>query len=93
MLVAGIGIDDTSEADYYVLSDDQLNTFDKEQAERLTRDTTTKLIKVVKMPLININRVLAEHFGSTAPDYLSIDVEGLEFAILKRSTSRGSARR
>jgi FkbM family methyltransferase len=83
VLVAGIGIDDTPEADYYVLSDDQLNTFDKEQVERLTRETTTKLIKVVKMPLININRVMAEHFGSTAPDYLSIDIEGLDFAVLK----------
>ena len=45
--------------------------------------TTTKLIKVVKMPLLNINRVIAEHFGGGAPDFLSIDIEGLDFAVLK----------
>lgn len=82
-LVAGIGTSDVAEADYYVLSDDQLNTFDKEQVDRLTTLTTTKLIKVVKMPLVNINRVIAEHFGGAAPDYLSIDIEGLDFAVLK----------
>ena len=83
VLVAGIGIDDSPAADYYVLSDDELNTFDKDQAERLTRETTTKLLKVVKMPLVNINRAMAEHFGGAAPDFLSIDIEGLDFAVLK----------
>jgi FkbM family methyltransferase len=83
VLVAGIGIDDAPAADYYVLSDDELNTFDKDQAERLTRETTTKLLKVVKMPLVNINRAMAEHFSGAAPDFLSIDIEGLDFAVLK----------
>ncbi len=83
VLTAGIGITDVAEADYYVLSDDELNTFEKDQADRLTRETTTKLVKVVKMPLLNINRVIAEHFGGTAPDFLSIDIEGLDFAVLR----------
>jgi FkbM family methyltransferase len=83
VLAAGIGVDNNPAADYYVLSDDELNTFDKDQAERLTRETTTKLIKVVKMPLLNINAVIAEHFGGGAPDFLSIDIEGMDFAVLK----------
>ncbi|MCI0702746.1 MAG: FkbM family methyltransferase [Planctomycetia bacterium] len=83
VLVAGIGVDETPEADYFVLSDDELNTFDKDQADRLTRETTTKLLKVVKMPLLNINRVIAEHFGGSAPDFLSIDIEGMDFAVLR----------
>jgi len=82
VLAAGIGIDDTPAADYYVLSDDELNTFDKERAEQLTTETTIKLIKVVKMPLLNINRVIAEHFGGAAPDFVSIDIEGLDFEVL-----------
>jgi FkbM family methyltransferase len=84
VLVAGIGLDDTTEADYYVFADrPQENTFDKEQADRLVRDKQYKIEQVVKMPLVNINRAIAEHFDGAAPDYLSIDVEGLEFAILK----------
>ena len=34
------------------------------------------------MPLRNINDVIAEHLGA-APDVLSTDVEGLDYAILK----------
>ncbi|MDB5305913.1 MAG: hypothetical protein JWO38_115 [Gemmataceae bacterium] len=83
VIEAGIGVDDATEADYYMLSDEQLNTFDKEQADRLIGETTIKLERVVKMPLLNVNRVIAEHFGGAAPDYLSIDVEGLDLAILK----------
>jgi hypothetical protein len=65
------------------MSQPQQNTFDKAQAERLDRDGVCKIEKVVKMPLVNINRTIAEHLGGVTPDYLSIDVEGLEFAILK----------
>jgi FkbM family methyltransferase len=83
VLVAGIGTDDTPAADYYVLSDDELNTFDKGQADRLTRETTTKLLRVVKIPLLGINRVIAEHFGGSAPDLLSIDIEGMDYDVLK----------
>ncbi len=84
LLVAGIGIDDTPELDYYVIKGrPQENTFDKEQAERLVRDKGYKIDRVVKLPMVNVNRAIAEHFGKEGPDFLSIDVEGLEFAILK----------
>lgn len=84
LLVAGIGIDATAEADYYVMSAAQLNTFDKDQAERLHRDTAHKIVRVVKMPLVDINKAIGDHFGTKSPDFLSIDVEGLEFAILEK---------
>jgi hypothetical protein len=34
------------------------------------------------MPLININRVIAEQLGRT-PDLLSTDIEGLDYAVIK----------
>jgi FkbM family methyltransferase len=84
LLVAGVGVDAATEADYYVMTAPQLNTFDKEQAERLARDTAHKIARVVKMPLIDINKAIGDHFGTASPDFLSIDVEGLEFAILEK---------
>ncbi len=36
----------------------------------------------MKMPLIALNRLIAEQLGA-APDLLSTDVEGLDFAILE----------
>ena len=83
VLVAGIGIDDTAEADYYMLDNPGLNTFDKEQAERIARETKHRIEKVIKMPLVNINRVIAEHLDGKAPDLISIDIEGLDYPVLK----------
>jgi FkbM family methyltransferase len=81
VLPVGIGITDDPSADYYVMEIDQLNTFSKEQAELLkTQGHTIK--EVIKMPLVNINKVIAEHFKGKAPDFLSIDIEGLDFAVL-----------
>lgn len=79
---AGIGFDETREADYYeIAGNPMLNTFSSEQVERLKAQGTS-VERVVKMPLLNINDVIAKHLGS-APDVLSTDVEGLDFAILK----------
>lgn len=81
----GIGMDDTQEADYYVMNYAQLNTFDGDEAKRQERDSNgkTQIKQIVKMPLVNINKVIAEHFKGLAPDFLSVDTEGLDFAILK----------
>ncbi len=81
----GIGIDDTTEADYYVIKGDgALNTFSKDQVDRYKAADGGKdaVVEVKKMPLLNINRVLKENLGK-APDIFSIDVEGLDLAILQ----------
>lgn len=83
LLVAGVGVTDATEADYYVMSYDELSTFSKEQAERLTATSDQTIVEVVKMPLLSLNRVIADHFAGAAPDFLSIDIEGLDFAVLK----------
>jgi hypothetical protein len=63
----------------------QLNTFDKDEAERLVRESRggVTIREVVKMPLVPINHVIAKHFSGKAPDFLSIDVEGLDYAIMQ----------
>jgi FkbM family methyltransferase len=83
-LEAGIGISAVREADYYLMTDSAWNTFSKEEADHMTRVTggSIKIERVVKMPLLEINEVMAKHFGG-APAYLSIDAEGLHLAILK----------
>jgi len=82
---AGIGVTETSAADYYVIKGDPWgNTFSSEQVAALQRGKSASVVeRVVKMPLLDINRVIAEHLGK-APDVLSTDVEGLDYAILRR---------
>ena len=84
LLNIGIGTTDQAQADYYVMSGAWLNTFSKEQAERVVSSpgSMNRIEKVLKMPLVNINKIIHEHFQG-APDFVSIDTEGLDFDILK----------
>lgn len=82
VLAAGIGVTDESAADYYEIKDNPpLNTFSPEQAKELQK--AGKVVeRVTKMPLVNINRAIADHLGK-APDLLSTDIEGLDLEIIK----------
>ena len=83
-LEAGIGVTAAREADYYLMTESAWNTFSKEEADHMTKVTGggIKVEKVTKIPLLNINDVMAKYFGK-APAYVSIDAEGWHLAILK----------
>jgi FkbM family methyltransferase len=89
VLNVGVGIDDRKEADFYQFPDAAhgLSTFSKEDAEYWSRVGMKgvgkiKYEKVVRVPLIQVNEILENHFEKS-PDILSIDVEGLDLEILK----------
>jgi FkbM family methyltransferase len=81
---AGVGVKDSGAADYYVIRDQwPLNTFSPEDVAIIRkRYKDDPVEKVIKMPLIQINRLLAEHF-TTAPDLMSIDIEGMDLDVLR----------
>jgi FkbM family methyltransferase len=83
-LVAGIGVTAAREADYYLMTEPSWNTFSKEEAEHQVEATKGRVSikEVVKVPLLDINDVMDEHFKG-APDFVSIDAEGLHLALLK----------
>ena len=86
LLTAGIGFSGVrEELDYYRLSEPSWNTFSKEQAEHCVKVSkgSVTIKEVVKTPLLPINEVCAEHFPTGAPDFLSVDVEGLDLEILR----------
>jgi methyltransferase FkbM-like protein len=85
VLEAGIGIGKTGEADYYVMSNPSWSTFDRAEAEHQVKATAGKITikEVRRMPLLDVNEVMARHFKGKAPAYVSIDAEGWHFAILK----------
>jgi hypothetical protein len=81
---AGIGVAGAVEADYYEIKGNaMLNTFSPEQVAHLQRGQAESVVeRVVKKPLLNINRVIQDYLGR-APDLLSTDVEGLDDAIIR----------
>jgi FkbM family methyltransferase len=80
-LNVGIGPND-GVADFYQMSTPTLNTFSREQAEKYESHGQQRIERVVPVAIHNVNRVLEEHFDS-APELLSLDVEGLDMAILQ----------
>lgn len=85
VLEVGVSVDGSDSADYYVIRErPQLNTFSREQADRYVAESGPQTIEaVVKVPLRSIDSILEEHFGRTPPDLVSIDVEGLDLAMLQ----------
>ncbi|HVR01030.1 MAG TPA: FkbM family methyltransferase [Polyangia bacterium] len=87
-LNVGVGLSaEPTTGDYYVIggtSGGLLNTFSKEDAEDVQTKSHGQFVieKVLKLPLVNINMLMREQFAG-APNFLSIDTEGLDFGILK----------
>ena len=82
-LEMGIG-SSVERLDYYVFSDTALNGFSKELSERYEADSDNKIRKVVKVDVQPLSQVLDCHLNSGQEiDFMSIDVEGLDFDVLK----------
>lgn len=82
VLNAGVTFDDSKEADFFIFNERGINTFDREEAIKRSQSGQFNLLKTVKVPLLNVNTIIAENFN-TAPDFLSIDIEGLDLKVLQ----------
>ncbi|MEO7769105.1 MAG: FkbM family methyltransferase, partial [Ferruginibacter sp.] len=90
VLNTGIGFNDLTEADFYMFPNfaNGLNTFSEKEAKHW-EETGMKglgkipIEKVIKMQLISINAILEEYFKDNSPNFISLDVEGLDLEILK----------
>lgn len=78
----GISASGQSEADFYIFELQGYNTFVKEEALHREKNSPYKIIRVDKVKLESINTIIASNFKSF-PDFLSIDIEGLDFEVLQ----------
>lgn len=89
VVAKGVGVNDLQELDFYLFSGkyDGLSTFSRAEAEHW-RTVGLKEIgkinydKVIKVPIISINTLIEEYCTKT-PDFISLDIEGLDLDILK----------
>ncbi len=86
----GIGFSEVAEADFYVFPNyaNGLSTFSEKEAkhwEEVGMKGLGKIPveKVIKMPLTPVNTILDKYFRDKAPNFISLDVEGLDLDILK----------
>ena len=83
ILQAGIGFSGPSQANFYVFPGKQAawNTFSKDEAENRVRESGIDYV-VQKQQLLDINETI-EHYLGNAPDFLSVDAEGIDLEIIK----------
>lgn len=90
VLNTGIGISNSTEADFYLFPNyaNGLSTFSEKEAKHWQEVGMKGLgkipiEKVLKIPLIKINDILQLYFKTKIPNFISIDIEGFDFEILK----------
>jgi len=78
----GIGIKSET-ADFYIMNESTLNTFIKEEAEKAIKEHALYSIKEVKKISIKpLNDILEKFWEGKFPDFISLDVEGLDEQII-----------
>jgi FkbM family methyltransferase len=84
VLQVGIGSDETSEALLYIFPHPYSgwNTFSKEEALSRQNESGIGFAKSQRVPLLAINSVIEKYFDPH-PNFISIDVEGMDLAILQ----------
>jgi hypothetical protein len=72
----------SSSLDFYLMSASVLNTFSREEAQKIESYGTYKIVDVIKVPVLTINEVLTMH-SSLMINYISLDIEGMDYEVLK----------
>ncbi len=80
-LNCGVGVS-SEEADFFVMSENTLNTFSKAEAERYQSYGKHRILKVIKVELRTINEILETKFAD-CPNLVSLDIEGMDYLVLQ----------
>jgi len=81
-LNVGVGTTEQQTASFYLMNPPGLNTFSEADAARLTESGMHSTRGVAQIPLRTINELLSECVNGDV-DFLSMDIEGLEFEVLR----------
>lgn len=82
LLKVGVSPFDSDPLDFFVMSNDVLSTLSKKEADRMVREEGESIVNVVQVPVMTFNQVMEIEFDSP-PDFVSLDVEGLDCEILQ----------
>ena len=71
------------EVDFYILSDSTLSTFSESEMQNCIKNNKYFLVDIIKVKTCNFSDLSDDYFEHKVPDLVSIDVEGLDFDILR----------
>jgi FkbM family methyltransferase len=85
----GVGIA-AAKMEFYIFKDDTLSTFSAQEAE-VQRLAGNKIAKIETIQVKTLDQILKEYNNGVFPDLLSIDIEGIDFEVI-RSTDFSKSR-
>lgn len=91
-----IGISDTPGTMTFYMIDkwSGRNTFDKHAADMFVRDNPQfRISETVEIPVTTLNEIVDRYAGGVFPDFLTLDVEGLDERILRSTNFQSSSPR
>lgn len=83
VLNLAVGVSGDDKISMYVMTSRTLNTLDRAQAEALQASGRERIEDVRNVRRQGINEILAGYFGGGKPNFVSLDIEGLDFDILQ----------
>lgn len=78
----GIGEMET-EQELYIMNDNTLSSFSFDECEKYISTGKYKIIEKIKVKILTFEQVIKKYCNDKCPDFLSLDVEGMDFSILK----------
>lgn len=66
-----------------ILNAPTLNTFSDEEANKLVTENNFKIIKRVPIKVLSLSTLLEKYCNNVFPDFMNLDVEGLDDQIIK----------
>lgn len=79
----GVGTVDGQELDFYIFNDPTLNTFSKTEAENYLETEKYYILETKKIKTYTLGYLIKHYNNNISPDFISIDVEGFDFDIIK----------
>lgn len=79
---SGVTSEYNNEQDFYIMNSPFIHTFDSKVAKGMVAKHGFQIDKVIKMRTMNINHIIKDYCKSP-PELISIDIEGLDFDVLK----------
>jgi FkbM family methyltransferase len=71
------------ECDFYVIDDPTLSTFKRDECEKYIATGRYHISKTIKLKITTLQKIIDDYYNGLFPDFLSIDVEGMDLEILK----------
>ncbi len=83
VIEAAISDKENGEADFYIFNEPSINTLSKEEANLRQESGKYFLKETRRIPLLTIQKVIDTHLNGKVPHLISLDVEGVDFAVLQ----------